>query len=66
MRFVDSRRGKGTRGGLRIVYYHWSSGRQFWLFTVYAKGEVKDLTADQRRIFKRALKAELTSRRLDG
>ena len=66
MRFADSRRGKGTRGGLRIIYYYWSAGRQFWLFAIYAKGEVRDLTAEQRRMFKSALKAELATRRLDG
>lgn len=24
MRFKDSRRGKGTRGGLRVIFYWWS------------------------------------------
>jgi hypothetical protein len=27
IRFADKRRGKGKRGGLRIVYYWWSAGR---------------------------------------
>lgn len=34
LRFGDTRRGKGKRGGLRVVYYWWASGLQFWLFTV--------------------------------
>src|SRR5258706_6443159 len=49
LRFADKRRGKGKRGGLRVIYYWWDSGSQFWLFTVYDKNEMSDLTADQRK-----------------
>lgn len=35
LRFADVRRGKGKRGGLRVIYYWWSGGPEFWLFTVY-------------------------------
>jgi hypothetical protein len=66
LRFADARRRKGTRGGLRIVYFHWLAGRQFWLFTLYNKDEVSDLTAAQRRAFKKVLEAELEARKLDG
>jgi hypothetical protein len=34
MRFADRRRGKGKRGGLRVIYYWWSAGMQFWLYAV--------------------------------
>src|SRR6266576_2377187 len=37
LRFADERRGKGKRGGLRVIYYWWESGSQFWLFTVFDK-----------------------------
>lgn len=60
LRFADKRRGKGKRGGLRVIYYWWSAGRQFWL---YNKDEMGDLTAQQRRDLKAALKAELQARR---
>lgn len=63
MRFVDARRGKGKRGGLRVMYYWWSAGMQFWLFTLYDKDEMTDLTPKQRKAFKALLKAELGSRR---
>jgi hypothetical protein len=33
LRFGDARRGKGKRSGLRVLYYWWDSGLQFWLFT---------------------------------
>ena len=49
-----------------IYYYYWIPGRQFWLFTIFSKGEVSDLTAAQSRVFRDALKAELATRRLDG
>jgi hypothetical protein len=63
LRFADRRRGKGKRGGLRVIYYWWDAGTQFWLYTLYGKDEMADLTAKQRRDFKAALKAELEARR---
>ena len=62
MRFSDSRRRKGKRGGLRI-YYWWFAGLQFWLFTLYDKDELQDLTTDQRKALKVLLKTELDARR---
>ena len=63
LRFADSRRGKGKRSGLRVIYYWWDAGTQFWLYTLYGKDEMTDLTAKQRRDLKAALKSELEARR---
>ena len=63
MRFADKGRGKGKRSGLRVVYYRWDEGLQFWLFTLYDKDELSDLTAAQRRSLKDMVKAELKARR---
>ena len=63
LRFADARRSKGKRGGLRVIYYWWDVGFQFWLFTLYDKGEMADLTPPQRRAFKALIKAELEARR---
>lgn len=63
MRFADPRRGKGKRGGLRVIYYWWATGWQFWLYTLYDKNEMTDLTDKQRKAFKAMLKAELDARR---
>jgi hypothetical protein len=63
LRFADARRGKGTRGGLRVIYYWWDIGLQFWLFTVYDKDEMADLTPQQRKALKVTIKAELEARR---
>jgi hypothetical protein len=62
LRFADVRRGKGKRGGLRVIYYWWNSGDQFWLFTIYDKDEADDLSAPQRRALKEMVKAELHER----
>jgi hypothetical protein len=63
MRWHDPRRGKGKRSGLRIVYYWLPIERRLWLFTIYAKNEVVDLTARERRLLKQAIEAELRERR---
>lgn len=63
LRFVDVRRGKGKRGGLRVIYYWWAPGLQFWLFTLYDKDEMPDLNEEQRRQLKRRIKAEVETRK---
>ena len=62
LRQLDPRRGKGKRGGLRVIYYWWLSGDQFWLFTVYDKDQADDLTPAQRKVLKQLLQTELKSR----
>ena len=63
LRFGDSRRSKGKRGGLRVIYYFWSGGPEFWLFTLYDKDEAADLTPKQRVLLKERVKGELKVRR---
>jgi hypothetical protein len=63
LRFADERRGKGKRGGLRVIYYWWDAGFQFWLFTLYDKDEASDLTKAQRETLKRMIKNELEAKR---
>lgn len=62
MRWADVRRGKGRRGGLRIIYFHFASDHQIWLMTLYGKDEASDLTAQQKKILKVALEEELSAR----
>jgi hypothetical protein len=62
LRQPDTRRSKGKRGGLRVIYYWWLGGDQFWLFTVYDKDDADDLTPDQRQALKQLLKNELEIR----
>lgn len=63
LRFADERRGKGKRSGLRVIYYWWDAGSQFWLFTVYDKDEMEDLTTLQRKALREVIKMELQARR---
>ncbi len=63
IRWADPRRGKGKRGGLRIIYYYLTEDHQIWLFTIYDKDEVTDLTARQKGVLKQAIQAELKARR---
>jgi hypothetical protein len=39
-------------------------GKQFWLYTVYNKDEMDDLTVAQRKALKELLKQELDARRI--
>jgi hypothetical protein len=63
LRFGDERRGKGKRGGLRVIYYWWYTGSQSWLFAVFDKDEMSDLTAAERKTLKEMIKHELEARR---
>ena len=63
LRHGDQRRGKGKRGGLRVIYYWWDGGRQFWLFTLYDKDEMENLSANEKKVLKGMLKTELEARR---
>jgi hypothetical protein len=63
VRWGDSRRGKGKRGGLRVIYYYLTADHQIWFFTLYDKDEAVDLTADEKKTLKRAVQAELEARR---
>ena len=63
LRQADPRRGKGKRGGLRVIYYWWDAKQQFWLFTLYDKDEMNDLSAVEKKTLKELLKRELEARR---
>lgn len=63
IRQADPRRGKGKQGGLRVIYYWWDGMRQFWLFTLYDKDEMDDLSAKEKKALKEMLKRELEERR---
>lgn len=63
LRFGDPRRGKGKRGGLRVIYYYWTAGPEFWLLTLYDKDEMTDLTSAQRALLRELMKSELKTRK---
>ena len=49
--------------GLRIIYYYLMSDHQVWFVTIYNKDEMIDLSAEEKRILKRMIQAELVARR---
>jgi putative transcriptional regulator len=61
MRWADARRGKGRRGGLRIIYYHFKSDHQIWLMTVFDKDEASDLNPKEKKALKTAIEGELAA-----
>ncbi len=44
IRWEDSRRGNGKRGGLRVIYYYLTTDQQIWFFTLYDKNEATDFS----------------------
>jgi hypothetical protein len=52
MRFADPKRGKGKRGGVRVIYLHVAEADVIFLMDILGKGEQEDLTAEQRKILK--------------
>jgi hypothetical protein len=64
VRWADERRGKGRRGGLRTIYYFFANDQQIWLFAIFDKNEMSDITAQERRKLKQTIEAETRSRRI--
>jgi hypothetical protein len=41
-------KGKGKRGGARVISYYLNSFKRFYLLTIYAKNEMTDLTPQEK------------------
>lgn len=42
-------KGKGKRGGARIIYYYLSGHFRFYMLTIYIKGQVSDLKGTEKK-----------------
>lgn len=62
LRWADARRGKGRRGGLRIIYYNFKFDSQIWLVTLYDKNEAADLTSREKKALKASIENEVEMR----
>jgi mRNA-degrading endonuclease RelE of RelBE toxin-antitoxin system len=62
VRWADSGRGKGRRGGLRIIYYYFVRDSQIWLMTLFDTNEAADLSPKEKKALKAAIEAELAAR----
>ena len=53
LRVPDPRRGKGKRGGARVIYLHVAESDQIHLITVYGKNQKDDLSAEDKILYRR-------------
>ena len=51
-------KGRGKRGGLRIIYYQEKEEDTFYMLFVYQKNEQEDLTPTQLRVLGRLVRGE--------
>ncbi len=63
LRWADGRRGKGRRGGLRVIYLWITWDQTVWFLAIYDKDEMTDLSAQQRKALRAMVEAELAARR---
>ena len=49
LRTADPRRGKGKRGGARVIYLYVPEAKWFFLLDVYGKDEKDDLSAGEKK-----------------
>jgi hypothetical protein len=56
LRIADPSRGKGKRGGARIVYLHIAESDEIYLITVYGKDQKDDLTAEEKRLYRQLVR----------
>ena len=59
-------RGRGKSGGVRVIYYAYDTWQPLYALLIYGKGEVANLSPDERRTLTtlaEALKAEFRSKR---
>ena len=52
LRVADRRRGKGKRGGTRVIYLHVPETNWIFLLDVYGKGEKDDLSTSEKKALK--------------
>lgn len=51
-------RGRGKRGGVRVIYYWHPADHCFYMLLTYAKSQQDDLTPAQLRVLRRLVKEE--------
>lgn len=49
VRTSNPKRGKGKRGGLRVIYLYIPETKWFFMLDIYGKDEHADLTADEKK-----------------
>lgn len=49
LRWSETRRGKGKRGGVRVIYYWYTAGSLIYFLHIYSKSERADLSDDEKK-----------------
>ena len=49
VRAADPKRGKGKRGGVRVIYLYVPEAKWFFMLDIYGKDEKDDLTAKEKK-----------------
>lgn len=60
VRWGQRKRGKGKRGGIRVIYYWRASDALIYMLFAYSKEAQDDLSARQKKILAALVKKELT------
>jgi mRNA-degrading endonuclease RelE of RelBE toxin-antitoxin system len=58
LRWSQHRRGKGKRGGIRVIYYWYSEGPLLYMLLAYSKDERDDLAAAQKKLLAQLVREE--------
>jgi hypothetical protein len=58
LRWSQKRRGKGKRGGVRVIYYWYVSGALIYMLLAYSKDDQDDLTIAEKRLLARLVAEE--------
>ena len=58
LRWRESRRGKGKRGGVRIIYYWYEPKSLVYFLVMYSKTDRDDLSAEERKTLTKLINAE--------
>jgi hypothetical protein len=64
-RVSQAGRGKGKRGGARVIYLNIPEANRIYMLTVYGKDEQEDLTSDQKKVLRaiaEEVRAEVSGR----
>ena len=63
VRWADESRGKGKRGGVRVIYYFVAEDGDILMLAVYSKGESDDLSAYDRAAIRKYVAKEENQRK---
>ena len=58
LRWTQQKRGKGKRGGIRVIYYWQMSETLVYMLLAYSKDEQEDLNTSQRKLLMRLVAEE--------